>query len=151
MVVNEKVELATFAGGCFWCMVSPFEEMEGIIKVVSGYTGGHKENPTYKEVCSETTGHYEAVQITFDANKMPYEELLNIYWRQIDPTDVGGQFHDRGQSYETVIFIIMKNNIKSRGFKRRACKEWALFKADCDKNIASCYVLSRRGISPRIS
>lgn len=114
-------------------MVSPFEEMEGIIKVVSGYTGGHKENPTYKEVCSETTGHYEAVQITFDANKMTYEELLNIYWRQIDPTDVGGQFHDRGQSYETVIFIIMKNNIKSRGFKRRACKEWALFKADCDK------------------
>lgn len=104
MAVNEKVELATFAGGCFWCMVSPFEEMEGIIKVVSGYTGGHKENPTYKEVCSETTGHYEAVQITFDANKMAYEELLNMYWRQIDPTDVGGQFHDRGQSYETVIF-----------------------------------------------
>ncbi|HDR7377986.1 MULTISPECIES: peptide-methionine (R)-S-oxide reductase MsrB [Bacillus] len=104
MAVNEKIELATFAGGCFWCMVSPFEEMEGIIKVVSGYTGGHKEDPTYKEVCSETTGHYEAVQITFDANKMPYEELLQIYWRQIDPTDVGGQFHDRGQSYETVIF-----------------------------------------------
>ena len=89
MAVNEKVELATFAGGCFWCMVSPFEEMEGIIEVVSGYTGGHKESPTYKEVCSETTGHYEAVQITFDANKMPYEELLNIYWRQIDPTDIG--------------------------------------------------------------
>ncbi|MBL2346756.1 peptide-methionine (S)-S-oxide reductase, partial [Klebsiella pneumoniae] len=66
--------------------------------------GGHKEDPTYKEVCSETTGHYEAVQITFDANKMSYEELLNIYWRQIDPTDIGGQFHDRGQSYETVIF-----------------------------------------------
>ncbi len=63
-----------------------------------------KKHPTYKEVCSETTGHYEAVQITFDANKMPYEELLQIYWRQIDPTDVGGQFHDRGQSYETVIF-----------------------------------------------
>ena len=103
-------------------MVSPFEEMEGIIKVISGYTGGHKENPTYKEVCSETTGHYEAVQITFDANKMPYEELLNIYWRQIDPTDVGGQFHDRGQSYETVIFIIMKNNIKSRGFKEELAR-----------------------------
>ncbi|MBC6971724.1 peptide-methionine (R)-S-oxide reductase MsrB [Bacillus sp. Xin] len=104
MAVNENIELATFAGGCFWCMVSPFEEMEGIIKVVSGYTGGHKENPTYKEVCSETTGHYEAVQITFDANKMPYGKLLDIYWRQIDPTDIGGQFHDRGQSYETVIF-----------------------------------------------
>ena len=67
-------------------------------------------------------GHYEAVQITFDANKMPYEELLNIYWRQIDPTDVGGQFHDHGQSYETVIFIIMKNNIKSRGFKEELAK-----------------------------
>ena len=74
--------------------------------------------PTYKEVCSETTGHYEAVQITFDANKMSYEELLNIYWRQM-MTDIGGQFHDRGQSYETVIFIIMKNNIKSRSLKRR--------------------------------
>ncbi|MGF9963869.1 peptide-methionine (R)-S-oxide reductase MsrB [Bacillus rhizoplanae] len=104
MAVNEKYELATFAGGCFWCMVSPFEEMDGIIKVASGYTGGHKENPTYKEVCSETTGHYEAVQITFDPNRMPYEQLLHLYWQQIDPTDAGGQFHDRGQSYETVIF-----------------------------------------------
>lgn len=127
MAVNEKVELATFAGGCFWCMVSPFEEMEGIIKVVSGYTGGHKENPTYKEVCSETTGHYEAVQITFDANKMPYEELLNIYWRQIDPTDVGGQFHDRGQSYETVIFITMKNNIKGQRLQKKSLRRVSAF------------------------
>lgn len=97
-------ELATFAGGCFWCMVSPFEEMEGIVSVTSGYTGGHKPNPTYKEICSETTGHYEAVQITFEPEKFSYEELLDIYWWQIDPTDEGGQFHDRGQSYETVIF-----------------------------------------------
>lgn len=97
-------ELATFAGGCFWCMVSPFEEMGGIVSVTSGYTGGHKPNPTYKEICSETTGHYEAVQITFELEKFSYEELLDIYWRQIDPTDEGGQFHDRGQSYETVIF-----------------------------------------------
>jgi peptide methionine sulfoxide reductase msrA/msrB len=95
---------ATFAGGCFWCMVSPFEEMDGIIQVVSGYTGGHTENPTYKEVCSETTGHYEAVQITFDPSLISYEKLLELYWQQIDPTDAGGQFHDRGQSYQTVIF-----------------------------------------------
>lgn len=101
---QERTELATFAGGCFWCMVSPFEEREGIIKVVSGYTGGHKANPTYEEVCSETTGHYEAVQITFDPARFPYEELLHIYWQQIDPTDPGGQFHDRGQSYQTAIF-----------------------------------------------
>jgi peptide methionine sulfoxide reductase msrA/msrB len=102
--INPNYELATFAGGCFWCMVSPFEEQPGIIQVVSGYTGGHKENPTYEEVCSHTTGHYEAVQITFDPNVFPYEKLLDIYWRQIDPTDAGGQFHDRGESYRTAIF-----------------------------------------------
>lgn len=97
-------QLATFAGGCFWCMVSPFEGMPGIIKVVSGYTGGHKENPTYQEVCSETTGHYEAVQITYESTLFPYEKLLQLYWSQIDPTDPGGQFHDRGSSYRTAIF-----------------------------------------------
>ncbi|GGE82741.1 peptide-methionine (R)-S-oxide reductase [Priestia taiwanensis] len=85
-------------------MVSPFEEMDGIIQVVSGYTGGHTENPTYKEVCQETTGHYEAVQIMFDSTKISYEKLLQLYWQQIDPTDAGGQFHDRGQSYQTAIF-----------------------------------------------
>ncbi|WP_123040176.1 peptide-methionine (S)-S-oxide reductase MsrA [Cohnella candidum] len=98
------LELATFAGGCFWCMVKPFHEMLGIEKVVSGYTGGHVENPTYEEVCSETTGHAEAVQITFDPALFPYRKLLDIYWRQIDPTDAGGQFHDRGPSYRPVIF-----------------------------------------------
>lgn len=101
---NEVKELATFAGGCFWCMVSPFEELPGIIKVVSGYTGGHKENPTYEEVCSETTGHYEAVQITFNPHIFPYQKLLDIFWQQIDPTDPGGQFYDRGSSYRTAIF-----------------------------------------------
>ncbi|BAU26365.1 peptide methionine sulfoxide reductase msrA/msrB [Aneurinibacillus soli] len=98
------VELATFAGGCFWCMVAPFEEQPGIIKVVSGYTGGHTEHPTYEEVCSDTTGHYEAVQITFEPDVFPYTKLLETFWQQIDPTDPGGQFHDRGQSYQTAIF-----------------------------------------------
>ncbi|MGO4886902.1 peptide-methionine (R)-S-oxide reductase MsrB [Anaerobacillus sp. MEB173] len=102
--VQSQYEIATFAGGCFWCMVQPFDEQPGIIKVVSGYTGGHKDNPTYKEVCSETTGHYEAVQITFDPTIYPYSKLLNIFWRQIDPTDSEGQFHDKGHSYQTVIF-----------------------------------------------
>ncbi|WAH36117.1 peptide-methionine (S)-S-oxide reductase MsrA [Alicyclobacillus dauci] len=100
----QRQELATFAGGCFWCMVKPFEEWPGIIKVVSGYTGGTKENPTYEEVCSETTGHYEAVQITFDPDVFAYERLLQVYWQQIDPTDAGGQFYDRGSSYKTAIF-----------------------------------------------
>ncbi|TYR79777.1 peptide-methionine (S)-S-oxide reductase MsrA [Priestia megaterium] len=103
-MTEQKYELATFAGGCFWCMVKPFDEQPGIIKVVSGYTGGHKENPTYKEVCSETTGHYEAVQITFDPDVFSYEKLLELYWPQIDPTDPGGQFADRGDSYRTAIF-----------------------------------------------
>ncbi|MFC5452936.1 peptide-methionine (S)-S-oxide reductase MsrA [Paenibacillus aestuarii] len=97
-------ELATFAGGCFWCMVKPFDQWDGIIQVTSGYTGGHKENPTYQEVCSETTGHAEAVQIEFDPQIISYQELLNVYWQQIDPTDPEGQFHDKGHSYRTAIF-----------------------------------------------
>ncbi|HWI62605.1 MAG TPA: peptide-methionine (S)-S-oxide reductase MsrA [Symbiobacteriaceae bacterium] len=101
---QKPYELATFAGGCFWCMVSPFDQQPGILQVVSGYTGGHKENPTYREVCEDTTGHYEAVQITFDPQVFPYTRLLELFWQQIDPTDPGGQFHDRGQSYRTAIF-----------------------------------------------
>lgn len=100
----EQTELATFAGGCFWCMVKPFDEMPGIISVVSGYMGGHTVNPTYQDVCSETTGHAEVVQIEFDPQLFPYAKLLDIYWMQIDPTDPGGQFHDRGSSYRTAIF-----------------------------------------------
>ncbi|QKY69158.1 peptide-methionine (R)-S-oxide reductase MsrB [Lentibacillus sp. CBA3610] len=97
-------ELATFAGGCFWCMVEPFDERPGIENIVSGYTGGHVENPTYEEVSSDTTGHVEAVQITFNPDIMPYDELVNTFWQQIDPTDAGGQFNDRGESYQTAIF-----------------------------------------------
>ena len=102
--MSNQYELATFAGGCFWCMVEPFDEQPGIMNVVSGYTGGHTENPTYEEVCSDATGHYEAVQITFDPAIFPYEKLLGLFWQQIDPTDAGGQFHDRGTSYKPAIF-----------------------------------------------
>ncbi|KIL39933.1 methionine sulfoxide reductase [Gordoniibacillus kamchatkensis] len=100
----KRTELATFAGGCFWCMVHPFDELPGIERVVSGYTGGRKPNPTYEEVCAGGTGHTEAVQITFDPGIFPYAKLLETFWRQIDPTDPGGQFHDRGESYRTAIF-----------------------------------------------
>ncbi len=102
--MGNHYELATFAGGCFWCMVKPFDKEPGIAEVVSGYTGGHIENPTYEEVCSHTTGHYEAVQITFDPQVFSYQRLLDIFWQQIDPTDAGGQFFDRGDSYKTAIF-----------------------------------------------
>lgn len=103
-LMKKMNELATFAGGCFWCMVKPFDEQTGIIQVVSGYTGGSTKNPTYEEVCTNTTGHLEAVEITFDPALISYEEIVQTFWQQIDPTDEGGQFHDRGQSYQTAIF-----------------------------------------------
>jgi peptide methionine sulfoxide reductase msrA/msrB len=103
--VSGTYEKATFAGGCFWCMVKPFDEQPGIISVISGYTGGHVQNPTYEEVCSDKTGHYEAVQITFDPSVYPYEDLVELFWKLIDPTDPGGQFADRGSSYRTAIFV----------------------------------------------
>ncbi len=101
---EQDIEKATFAGGCFWCMVKPFETQPSIESVVSGYTGGHTINPTYEEVCSNATGHTEAVQITFDPKKFSYKDLVEIYWQQTDPTDTGGQFADRGSSYRPVIF-----------------------------------------------
>lgn len=101
---QNQTELATFAGGCFWCMVKPFHLMEGVKSVISGYTGGQTENPTYKEVCQGTTGHTEAIQITFDPAIISYETLLEHYWQQIDPTDASGQFFDRGTSYRPAIF-----------------------------------------------
>lgn len=102
--MNETYEIATFAGGCFWCMVKPFDQWDGIQHVVSGYMGGHVTNPTYEDVKTGNSGHYEVVQITYDPQIFSYEKLLEIYWQQIDPTDAGGQFHDRGESYRTVIF-----------------------------------------------
>ena len=97
-------ERAIFAGGCFWCMVHPFDQWEGVLSVTSGYTGGHTVNPTYKEVCSGTTGHTEAVEIVFDPEVISYNQLLEIYWQVSDPTDAHGQFVDRGNSYRPAIF-----------------------------------------------
>lgn len=100
----KKLEKATFAGGCFWCMESPFERLAGVIEVMPGYTGGKMPKPTYEEVSSGTSGHREAVQIRYDPSKSSYQELLDIFWRQIDPTDAGGQFADRGSQYKTAIY-----------------------------------------------
>ena len=96
--------VATFAGGCFWCMAPPFLNHPGVTEVISGYTGGHLENPSYETVCSGGSGHYEAVQVLYDPAQVSYEALLQIFWQQIDPTDAGGQFYDRGESYRTAIF-----------------------------------------------
>ncbi|EJE98573.1 peptide-methionine (S)-S-oxide reductase MsrA [Liquorilactobacillus mali] len=110
--MSKKIDTAIFAGGCFWCMVKPFDEYPGIIKVVSGYTGGHVPNPTYEQVCSHTTGHTEAVEITFDPTVVSYEKLVEIYWQQTDPTDAMGQFQDRGDNYRPVIFTKNKEQKK---------------------------------------
>lgn len=101
---EKKYAKAAFAGGCFWCMVKPFKEWDGIEDIVSGYMGGHVENPTYEDVKKGDSGHLEVVEITFDPSIFTYEQLLELYWQQIDPTDAGGQFHDRGHSYSTAIF-----------------------------------------------
>lgn len=126
--MGEHLDKATFAGGCFWCMVKPFDQWEGIHRVVSGYSGGHVENPTYEQVKSGTTGHYEVVQITFDPKIFPYEKLLEIYWQQIDPTDDGGQFHDRGDSYRTAIFYHSEDQRKLAEESKKRLEESGIFK-----------------------
>jgi len=99
-------ERAVFAGGCFWCMEPPYEKLDGVKDVISGYTGGHKDNPTYKAVSAGGTGHLEAVEVYYDPKKVSYGKLLDVFWRQVDPTDPGGQFVDRGESYQTAIFYV---------------------------------------------
>jgi len=98
------VQEAVFAGGCFWCVEHDFKAIPGVVSVLSGYTGGHLANPTYQDVITETTGHYEAVRVRFDSSRIGYRQLVDRYWRLIDPTDAGGQFCDRGPSYRSAIF-----------------------------------------------
>jgi peptide methionine sulfoxide reductase msrA/msrB len=102
--IPKNAKIATFAGGCFWCSESDLEKAEGVIEVISGYTGGDEKDPSYKEVAYGKTGHYEAVQVIYDPEKVTYPELLDLFWRHIDPTDAGGQFVDRGKQYRTAIF-----------------------------------------------
>lgn len=101
---EEKYEKATFAGGCFWCMEYPFTSLDGVIEVTSGYAGGEKKDPSYEEISRGTTGHREVIEIIYDPSKITYPELLDVFWRQINPTDPGGQFGDRGSQYETAVF-----------------------------------------------
>jgi methionine-S-sulfoxide reductase len=96
--------IATFAGGCFWCVESDFDKVDGVITTISGFMGGKTKSPTYKQVSAGGTGHAEAVQITFDPAKVSYQHLLDVFWRTVDPLDAGGQFCDRGDQYRTVIF-----------------------------------------------
>ena len=97
--------VATFAGGCFWCMEPPYDELDGVIATISGYTGGTTADPSYQEVVQGDTGHAEVVQVTYDPDEVTYDELLEVFWRNVDPLDAGGQFCDRGDQYRTGIFV----------------------------------------------
>jgi methionine-S-sulfoxide reductase len=108
-----ELEKAVFAGGCFWCLEAPFEKVEGVDSVMAGYTGGSKKNPTYQEVSSGKSGHIESIQIIFDNKKISYGELLNIFWKNIDPFDGSGQFCDKGEQYQSGLFYLNDQQKKS--------------------------------------
>lgn len=124
---SDKLQKATLAGGCFWCMVGPFENLTGVLKVVSGYTGGSRENPSYHDVCSGHTGHAEAIQITYDPDLISYRRLLETFWQQIDPTDSGGQFYDRGDSYRTAIFYHNEEQRREAEKSKKELEESGIF------------------------
>ncbi len=119
---------AVFAGGCFWCMEPPFEKLAGVDSVVSGYTGGDEVSPTYKAVSAGRTGHVEAVKVSYDPTKVSYEYLLKVFWRQIDPTDGGGQFADRGKQYQTAIFVANARERRLAEASKREIEDSGVFK-----------------------
>ena len=127
-MANANAGTAIFAGGCFWCEEANFEKIPGVTSVVSGYTGGHVANPTYKQVCSDTTGHRESVMVTYDKSKLNYNDMLEYYWRTIDPTDVGGSFHDRGEPYTSAIFVANDQQRKLAEESRKRLAESGRFK-----------------------
>ncbi|MBN1897310.1 MAG: peptide-methionine (R)-S-oxide reductase MsrB [Spirochaetes bacterium] len=126
---SKKLEKATFAGGCFWCVESDFEKIKGVAKVTSGYTGGMEKNPTYDSVSSGKTGHLEAVQVIFDPSIISYKELLSHFWKMIDPTDSGGQFVDRGERYKTAIFYHNEKQKEQARSSKKELERSGLFKS----------------------
>lgn len=126
-VGREGLQEAIFAGGCFWCIEAGFEGVPGVVEAVSGYTGGTVENPTYEDVSSGTTGHLEAVLVKFDPEQVAYRDLLNLFWRSIDPTDEGGQFHDRGSQYATAIFYLSEEQRVQAEASKRALEASGVF------------------------
>jgi methionine-S-sulfoxide reductase len=101
---SQKLEKATFAGGCFWCMQPPFDDLKGVVSTAVGYTGGKTKNPTYEQVCEGTTGHAEAIEVVYDPAQISYSQLLEVFWQNINPTTLNRQFHDEGSQYRTAIF-----------------------------------------------
>ena len=119
----ETIRTAVFAGGGFWCMEPPYDELDGVIATTSGYTGGHAESPTYEQVTFGDTGHLEAVKVTYDAERIDYETLLDVFWRNIDPFDDLGQFCDKGDSYRAAVFVANDRERELAESTRRAGEE----------------------------
>ncbi|MFC1754672.1 peptide-methionine (R)-S-oxide reductase MsrB [Thermoproteota archaeon] len=130
---QDQYEKATFAGGCFWCIEGAFEKVDGVVEAVSGYMGGYKKDPKYKEVSSGSTGHLESVEVTYDPRKVDYLDLLDVFWRQIDPTDSGGQFADRGVQYTSAIFYHNSDQKNLAENSKRGLERSSIF----DKPIAT--------------
>ena len=128
---------AVFAGGCFWCTESDFEKVDGVIEVISGYTGGHVANPTYKQVSGGTTGHLEAVKVVYDPARVSYDRLLEIFWQHIDPTDAGGQFVDRGEQYRSAIFVADDDQRKAAEASKKKLASSRFFKQPIATEILS--------------
>jgi len=126
-VQTENIRQAIFAGGCFWCLEAVFQQVSGVMSATSGYTGGDVPNPTYEEVCTGTTGHFEAVLIRYDPAKVSYRDLLEVYWKHIDPTDPGGQFYDRGTQYYTAIFYLDDHQKELAEESRRTLDKSGIF------------------------
>lgn len=125
--LSNRYKVATFAGGCFWCTESDFEKVDGVVEAVSGYTGGHDPAPSYKSVSSGSTGHTEAVQLFYDPQKVTYRQLLQVFWRHINPTDPGGQFVDRGSQYRSEIFYHNESQKQQARKSKKALEESAVF------------------------
>ena len=121
-------QIATFAGGCFWCMQPAFDATAGVLSTVVGYTGGSLKNPCYEDICSGTSGHFEAIQVTFDPKKISYSALITVFWHQIDPTDSEGQFADKGPQYKTAIFYHSDEQKKDAEKAKRVLQESGQFK-----------------------
>ena len=125
-----ETETATFAGGCFWCMEHPFDELPGVISTTSGYTGGHQKHPTYQQVSAGTTGHTEAMQVLFDPKRISYEELLHVYWRNSDPTTANRQFCDVGTQYRPAIFYHSEAQKQAAEASKQALMQHKLFNGE---------------------
>ena len=139
---------AVFAGGCFWCMESIFQPLEGVIEVISGYTGGDTEDPTYEDVSTGRTGHFEAVLVRYNPEQVSYQELLDVFWRHIDPTDAGGQFHDRGSQYRTAIFTANEEEKGLAELSKQTLQEAGVFSSPIVRDPSCNRVLSCRGVPP---